>query len=44
MLDLLWSHAHTASLMNYTRPEFTKTLAIKGGKHPCGRLSLLSLA
>jgi DNA mismatch repair protein MSH4 len=36
MLDLLWSYAHIASLMNYTRPEFSNTLAIKGGKHPYG--------
>ncbi|RDX51557.1 hypothetical protein OH76DRAFT_1378852 [Lentinus brumalis] len=34
LLDLLWSFAHASILRNYTRPEFTGTLAIKGGRHP----------
>ncbi|KAH7337743.1 muts domain V-domain-containing protein [Rhizoctonia solani] len=34
LLDMLWSFAHTSILHNYTRPEFTGTLAIKAGRHP----------
>ncbi|KAM5542142.1 hypothetical protein V8D89_004015 [Ganoderma adspersum] len=34
LLDLLWSFAHASILRNYVRPEFTGTLAIKGGRHP----------
>ncbi|KDN46518.1 hypothetical protein RSAG8_04171, partial [Rhizoctonia solani AG-8 WAC10335] len=34
LLDMLWSFAHTSILHNYTRPEFTGTLAIKSGRHP----------
>ncbi|KAI1790487.1 muts domain V-domain-containing protein, partial [Ganoderma leucocontextum] len=34
ILDLLWSFAHASILRNYVRPEFTGTLAIKGGRHP----------
>ncbi|KAI0757543.1 muts domain V-domain-containing protein [Daedaleopsis nitida] len=34
LLDLLWSFAHASILRSYTRPEFTGTLAIKGGRHP----------
>ncbi|CDZ98085.1 Mismatch repair ATPase MSH4 (MutS family) [Phaffia rhodozyma] len=34
MLDLFWSFSHVASALNYQRPEFTKTMAIKGGRHP----------
>ncbi|TDL22289.1 hypothetical protein BD410DRAFT_748498 [Rickenella mellea] len=34
LLDMLWSFAHAAILRNYVRPEFTGTLAIKGGRHP----------
>ncbi|KAL1952427.1 hypothetical protein VTO73DRAFT_1576 [Trametes versicolor] len=34
LLDVLWSFAHASILRNYVRPEFTGTLAIKGGRHP----------
>ncbi|CAE6372632.1 unnamed protein product [Rhizoctonia solani] len=34
LLDMLWSFAHISILHNYTRPEFTGTLAIKAGRHP----------
>ncbi|CAE6433500.1 unnamed protein product [Rhizoctonia solani] len=34
LLDMLWSFAHTSILHDYTRPEFTGTLAIKAGRHP----------
>ncbi|KAG8905973.1 MutS protein msh4 [Tulasnella sp. 403] len=34
LLDMLWSFAHVAILYSYTRPEFTGTLAVKGGRHP----------
>lgn len=34
MLDMLWSFAYISILQNYTRPEFTGTLAIKSGRHP----------
>ncbi|KAF8607234.1 hypothetical protein BDV93DRAFT_467924 [Ceratobasidium sp. AG-I] len=34
LMDMLWAFAHTSILHNYTRPEFTGTLAIKAGRHP----------
>ncbi|KAG8977624.1 MutS protein msh4 [Tulasnella sp. 425] len=34
LLDMLWSFAHVSILNTYVRPEFTGTLAIKGGRHP----------
>ncbi|KAJ7418759.1 mutS protein-like protein 4 [Willisornis vidua] len=34
MLDMLLSLAHTCTLSDYVRPEFTDTLAIKQGWHP----------
>ncbi|XP_043556003.1 mutS protein homolog 4 [Chiloscyllium plagiosum] len=34
MLDMLLSFAHTCTLSDYVRPEFTDTLAIKQGQHP----------
>ncbi|RUS17438.1 muts domain V-domain-containing protein [Endogone sp. FLAS-F59071] len=34
MLDMLVSFAHMCTIANYTRPEFTETLAIKAGRHP----------
>ncbi|XP_071420630.1 mutS protein homolog 4 isoform X2 [Pithys albifrons albifrons] len=34
MLDMLLSLAHTCTLSDYVRPEFTDTLAIKHGWHP----------
>ncbi|CAL1697007.1 unnamed protein product [Somion occarium] len=34
LLDMLWSFAHTSIIRSYVRPEFTGTLAIKGGRHP----------
>ncbi|KAG0299101.1 MutS protein msh4, partial [Dissophora globulifera] len=34
MLDMLLSFAHLCSVNEYTRPEFTDTLAIKKGRHP----------
>ncbi|KAG8891086.1 MutS protein msh4 [Tulasnella sp. 332] len=33
LVDMLWSFAHTSILHTYVRPEFTGTLAIKGGRH-----------
>ncbi|KAL7751014.1 MutS protein msh4 [Sorochytrium milnesiophthora] len=38
LLDMLWSFAHQAVTTNYTRPEFTDTLAIKAGRHPVREL------
>ncbi|KYO36837.1 mutS protein-like protein 4 isoform C [Alligator mississippiensis] len=34
MLDMLLSFAHTCTISDYVRPEFTDTLAIKQGWHP----------
>ncbi|RUP52200.1 hypothetical protein BC936DRAFT_137735 [Jimgerdemannia flammicorona] len=34
MLDMLTSFAHMCTIANYTRPEFTDTLAIRSGRHP----------
>uniref|UniRef100_UPI00398F1709 mutS protein homolog 4 isoform X1 n=1 Tax=Pristiophorus japonicus TaxID=55135 RepID=UPI00398F1709 len=34
MLDMLLSFAHTCTLSDYVRPEFTDTLAVKQGRHP----------
>ncbi|OLL23713.1 MutS 4 [Neolecta irregularis DAH-3] len=34
MLDMIMSFAHNCTIRNYVRPEFTDTLAIKGGRHP----------
>ncbi|KAG8701977.1 MutS protein msh4 [Ceratobasidium sp. 395] len=34
LMDMLWAFVHTSILHNYTRPEFTGTLAIKAGRHP----------
>ncbi|KAJ3537325.1 hypothetical protein NMY22_g5634 [Coprinellus aureogranulatus] len=34
LIDMLWSFAHASIIRQYVRPEFTGTLAIKGGKHP----------
>ncbi|KAM9801441.1 mutS protein homolog 4 [Neosynchiropus ocellatus] len=34
MLDMLLSLANACTLSDYVRPEFTDTLAIKGGRHP----------
>ncbi|KAJ8462533.1 hypothetical protein ONZ45_g17900 [Pleurotus djamor] len=34
LTDMLWSFAHASVVHSYVRPEFTGTLAIKGGKHP----------
>ncbi|XP_074077248.1 mutS protein homolog 4 isoform X2 [Macrotis lagotis] len=34
MLDMLLSFAHSCTLSDYVRPEFTDTLAIKQGWHP----------
>uniref|UniRef100_A0A8C5R1I9 MutS protein homolog 4 n=1 Tax=Leptobrachium leishanense TaxID=445787 RepID=A0A8C5R1I9_9ANUR len=34
MLDMLLSFAHACTLSDYTRPEFTDTMAIKQGWHP----------
>ncbi|KAG5634920.1 hypothetical protein H0H81_000323 [Sphagnurus paluster] len=34
LVDMLWSFAHASIIHNYTRPEFTGTLAIKAGRHP----------
>ncbi|KAG8437188.1 hypothetical protein GDO86_008035, partial [Hymenochirus boettgeri] len=34
MLDMLLSFAHSCTLSDYVRPEFTDTLAIKKGWHP----------
>ncbi|KDQ19146.1 hypothetical protein BOTBODRAFT_485037 [Botryobasidium botryosum FD-172 SS1] len=41
LLDMLWAFSHAAILKNYVRPEFTGTLAIKGGRHPVSE-SILS--
>ncbi|KAJ8652676.1 hypothetical protein O0I10_011683 [Lichtheimia ornata] len=34
MLDMLLSFAHSCSLTQHVRPEFTSTLAIEAGRHP----------
>lgn len=34
MLDMLASFAHNVTLRDYTRPEITRTLGIKAGRHP----------
>ncbi|KZO99190.1 hypothetical protein CALVIDRAFT_404861 [Calocera viscosa TUFC12733] len=34
LLDMIWAFAHASILHSYVRPEFTSTLAIKGGRHP----------
>ncbi|XP_072368940.1 mutS protein homolog 4 [Scyliorhinus torazame] len=34
MLDMLLSFAHTCTISDYVRPEFTDTLAVKQGRHP----------
>ncbi|XP_064400656.1 mutS protein homolog 4-like isoform X2 [Halichondria panicea] len=34
MLDMLHSFAHSCTVSDYVRPEFTNTLAVKQGRHP----------
>ncbi|ELU10757.1 hypothetical protein CAPTEDRAFT_92723, partial [Capitella teleta] len=34
MLDMLIGFTHNCTLSDYVRPEFTDTLAVKGGRHP----------